>query len=68
MQNQKTRSIKLTAFYKNANVGSVMVPEGTEFINMSTGCQIPVTRAADSSHEYVVYLEPHHNKRNPSLW
>ena len=68
MENQKARSIKLTAFYKDADVGSVMVPEGTEFINLSTGWQIPVSRVVGSSHEYVVLIEPHHNKHNPSLW
>ncbi len=45
MTSKKIMSFKVHTYYRGACAGSVMVPNGTKYLNMVTGWKIPIVKS-----------------------
>lgn len=68
MTSKKIMSFKVHTYYRGACAGSVMVPNGTKYLNMVTGWKIPIVKSKKFPREYEAYIELRHNKLHPSRW
>lgn len=68
MSGKESARNNVTAYYKSTYAGTVRVPADTEYLNMVTGWEVPIIEVSQSPQRFAVYIEPHHNKRHPSMW
>ncbi len=68
MNSKDSAHINVTAYYRNGYAGTVRVPQDTRHLKMVTGWEVPIIEVSKSPQRFAVFVEPHHNKRHPSMW